>query len=81
MPAVGQDHDVVIRQVVEQRAKIDAIDASRFLAERTALSMHRISIVRPLFRLLNALQEPEHCTTRSPSCHETGRFQEHLARE
>ena len=51
MPASSQDHDVVLRQVVDQRAKVDAIDASRSLAVRTALSDARI---RSLGRYLDS---------------------------
>ena len=82
MPAACQDHNVVVRQVDDQRTKIeghrcfpvscrtyDAIDAPG-IDHQTAASIFP-----------NVLQEPEHCATRPAVLPCEGAVPEHLARE
>ena len=82
MPAACQDHNVVVRQVGDQRTKIeghrcfpvscrtyDAVDAPG-IDQQTAVST-----------FTNVLQEPEHGATRPAVLPCEGAVPEHLARE
>ena len=82
MPAACQNHNVVVRQVGDQRTKIechrcfpvscrtyDAVDAPG-IDHQTAVS-----------KFPNVLQEPEHCATRPAVLPCEGAVPEHFARE
>ena len=82
MPAAGQDHDVVVRQVVDQRAKIEG--HRRFpLCCRTygAVDAPGVDRQTAISIFPNVLQKSEHCATRSTVLPCGGAVPERLARE
>ena len=82
MPPPGQDHNVVVRQVVDQRAKIEG--HRRFpLSCRTGNAVDAAGVDRQTAASIfpNVLQEPEHCATRPAVLPRAGAVPEGLALE